>query len=427
MILKGNSRGGAKDLALHLMKEENEHVEVYELRGFASQNLMGALNEIYAVSRGTQCRQFLYSLSINPPEQARVTTEQFVDAIDRTEEKLQLSGHSRAVVFHEKEGRRHAHCVWSRIDTTNMKAVNMFQDRPRLKSVSRELFLEHGWPMPNGLADASKRDPRNFTLEQWQQAKRVGKEARAIKRAFQDAWAVSDSGAAFIHAMWERGYVMARGDRKGRIVGIDVHGEPFSVPKYADVRIKAVRQRLGDTEALPSVSEAKEQIADGMLPALERFKNELDSQAQEKNTEFEKRRKALVQRQRTERQSLREMQEARRIEANRTRQARFRKGLKGLWDRLSGEHRRISQQNEREATEAVAKDRAEKDQLAFRSLEDRRQLEIFRHDIRRQHVKDRHKLERDTRFYLQMQLDPEAKPTRKTRTRPRKRGPSPEF
>jgi len=427
MILKGNSRGGARDLALHLMKEENEHVEVYELRGFASQNLMGALNEIYAVSRGTQCRQFLYSLSINPPEQARVTTEQFVDAIDRAEETLRLSSHSRAIVFHEKEGRRHAHCVWSRIDTVNMKAVSMYQDRPRLKAVSRELFLEHGWPMPEGLADTSKRDPKNFTLEQWQQAKRIGKDARAIKTAFQDAWAISDSGAAFINAMRERGYVVARGDRKGRIVGIDVHGEVYSVPKYADVKIRAVRERLADVDALPNVSEAKEQIAGDMLPALERFKNELDSQAQEKNTEFDRRRKSLVQRQRAERQSLNETQEKRRIEANRTRQARFRKGLKGLWDRLSGEHRRISQQNEREATEALVKDGMEKDQLAFHHLEDRRRIEIFRHGIRRQHIKDRRKLERDKRFYVQMQLDPEAKPIKKTPAKPRNRGPSPEF
>ncbi len=67
MILKGNQRGGAKDLALHLMKDENEHVELHDLRGFASDNLMAALNEAYAMSRATRCRQFLYSLSLNPP------------------------------------------------------------------------------------------------------------------------------------------------------------------------------------------------------------------------------------------------------------------------------------------------------------------------------------------------------------------------
>ncbi len=42
MILNGNQRGGAKDLALHLMKTANECVEIHELRGFMSSDLMGA-------------------------------------------------------------------------------------------------------------------------------------------------------------------------------------------------------------------------------------------------------------------------------------------------------------------------------------------------------------------------------------------------
>ena len=67
MILKGNRRGGAKDLAAHLMKPENEHVDMHELRGFVASDLIGALNETYAISQGTKCRKFLYSLSVNPP------------------------------------------------------------------------------------------------------------------------------------------------------------------------------------------------------------------------------------------------------------------------------------------------------------------------------------------------------------------------
>ena len=44
MILKGSQRGGAKQLAAHLLKvEENEHVEVYELEGFIADDLEGAL------------------------------------------------------------------------------------------------------------------------------------------------------------------------------------------------------------------------------------------------------------------------------------------------------------------------------------------------------------------------------------------------
>ena len=47
MILVGNQRGGAKDLALHLLKQENEHVEVHEVRGFASQNLKDSCTTVF--------------------------------------------------------------------------------------------------------------------------------------------------------------------------------------------------------------------------------------------------------------------------------------------------------------------------------------------------------------------------------------------
>ncbi|GJL61351.1 MAG: hypothetical protein NPIRA04_00050 [Nitrospirales bacterium] len=60
MILKGSQRGGARQLAAHLLKaEENEHVEIHEISGFISDDLDGALREIYAISRGTPCNNFI--------------------------------------------------------------------------------------------------------------------------------------------------------------------------------------------------------------------------------------------------------------------------------------------------------------------------------------------------------------------------------
>ena len=409
MILKGNARGGAKDLALHLIKAENEHVEVHQLRGFVSDTLMGALNEAYAISRGTRCRQFLYSLSLNPPKTEQVTTAQFEVAIERAEEKLGLTGQPRAIVFHEKDGRRHAHAVWSRIDIGRMKAVHLFRDREKLMTVSRELFREHGWRMPEGLADRSRRDPRNFTLEEWQQAKRAGKDASAIRTAFQDAWAISDTGTAFIHALRERGYVVARGDRRG-FVAVDVHGEVYAIARYAGVKTKAVRARLGDDNTLPDVDEARAQIAEDMLPAFQRFRDELDTQANARKAEYEKRRGALVTRQRAERQRLSDEQDGRRAEENQIRQARFRKGLKGLWDVLRGEHKRIRQQNEREARDAITRDLAEKDRLVFTHLQQRRQLEFVKLRARLRLVEDRRALERDRQTYRAMRI--ERKPER---------------
>ncbi len=212
MILVGNQRGGAKDLALHLLKQENEHVEVHEVRGFASDNLMAALNEAYAISRATRCKQFLFSLSLNPPREENVSTETFEQAIDRAEEKLGLHGQPRAVVFHEKNGRRHCHAVWSRIKMDEMKAVQLSFSKRKLIDLSRELSLKHGWTMPAGLKQSHERDPRNFTLAEWQQAKRIGKDPKQIKAVFQECWSLSKTQNAFAHTLKEQGYILARGD-----------------------------------------------------------------------------------------------------------------------------------------------------------------------------------------------------------------------
>ena len=60
MILKASERGYASNLAQHLMNaRDNEHVELHELRGFASDTLIDALRETEAFSRGTRCKNFL--------------------------------------------------------------------------------------------------------------------------------------------------------------------------------------------------------------------------------------------------------------------------------------------------------------------------------------------------------------------------------
>lgn len=146
MILKASQRAGAKQLALHLLRtDENDHFEVHEIRGFAADDLVGALREAYAVSRGTKCRQYLFSLSLSPPQTENVEIPVFEKAIQTIEDQLGLTGQPRAIVFHEKNGRRHAHCVWSRIRSSDMRAVNMAHFKTKLKDIARELFIEHGW------------------------------------------------------------------------------------------------------------------------------------------------------------------------------------------------------------------------------------------------------------------------------------------
>ncbi|MFZ4748049.1 MAG: relaxase/mobilization nuclease domain-containing protein, partial [Sphingomonas sp.] len=148
MILKGSQRSGGKQLGLHLLKtEENEHVEIHDVSGFVSDSVLGALNEVYALSRGTKCKQYLFSLSLSPPAHQSVPVELFEKALADVEERLGLAGQPRIVVFHEKEGRRHCHAVWSRIDAATMTAKELPFFGMKLKQLAKQLFLENGWNM----------------------------------------------------------------------------------------------------------------------------------------------------------------------------------------------------------------------------------------------------------------------------------------
>ncbi len=377
MILEGNSRGGAKNLADHLMSHENDHVTVHDLRGFAADDLHGALNETYAISRATQCKQFLYSLSLNPPPDARVSSEEFEAAIDRAEESLGLSGQPRAIVIHEKEGpggmRRHAHAVWSRIDGETMTARNMSFDREKLQEVSRELYREHGWRMPEGFADRSKRDPRNYNLAEWQQAKRHEKHPDEVREAISDSWAISDSVQTFSHALKERGFYLAQGDRRG-FVAVDTDGEVHSIARRAGIKTKQVNERLGDPSSLPNVDSARDAMAQDMSQMLDRVSDEQAAQAQAEKEHRNAEKQRIVEEQRAERQRFDQEQQQRQLQEQAERQERFRRGILGLWDRITGEHRRIAERNRRETEHAQKRDQEARDMRVFEQNEQRQAL-----------------------------------------------------
>ncbi|MCB1479911.1 MAG: relaxase, partial [Rhodobiaceae bacterium] len=60
MILKGSQRGGAAQLAAHLMNDrDNDHVTLHQSRGFIADTLPEALDEAHAISKATKCKQYL--------------------------------------------------------------------------------------------------------------------------------------------------------------------------------------------------------------------------------------------------------------------------------------------------------------------------------------------------------------------------------
>jgi hypothetical protein len=372
-------------LAAHLLKTENEHVEIHEIRGFVSDNLKGAMKEAQAVAKGTRCQQFLFSVSLNPPEREAVMVDAFERAIDRIEEMNGLSGQPRMIVFHEKEGRRHAHAVWSRIDADTMTARPLPFFKTKLQEISKSLYLEHGWQMPRGLMDSKERDPRNFSLAEWQQAKRMGRDPKALKAAIQECWAVSDTRASFAQALESRGLYLAKGDRRAH-VAVTYEGEVLSIPRMIGVKTKDVTAKLGKSDDLRDVAATRVHIAETIVPRLGHLIAIANEARTKEMRSLNERRIAMRDQHASERQRMDDGQKARSALESRERSERLRSGALGLWDRITGQHGRVVKQNEAEAFQAFRRDRDQRGHLVAEQLKDRRALQRDILAVRHRHT-----------------------------------------
>lgn len=378
MILVGNQRSGGADLARHLMKNDNERVVVHEIRGFASGDLDGAFQESFAISRGTRCKQHLYSLSLNPPRDADASPELLTDAVERAEKRLGLDDQPRAIVFHEKRGadgqvRRHAHAVWCRIDTEKMKAVQMSHDRPKLQSLARELYLEHGWQMPRGFVRHEERNPRNYSLAEWQQAKRAKKDPAKLKGMFQDCWAISDSQTSFANSLREHGYILARGDRRG-FVAIDHNGEAFSIRQYVGIRSRQVNERLSKPEDLPDTETAHRDAAKIVTNRLKELEAEERQKAALAIQLAASKRKNALEAQKAATEKLLAQQDLRRAEEEKLNSVRIRTGWRGLIDRITGRRKQVEAANRKAEEIAELRDEVERGELLYRQQQQRKAI-----------------------------------------------------
>jgi hypothetical protein len=331
MILKGNSRAYGQELARHLLNaEDNEHIHVHEMRGFMTDDLFGAFKEVEAISSGTKCQQYLFSLSLSPPQTESVSVEVFEREIANIEKRLGLSGQPRAIVFHEKKGRRHAHCVWSRIDAARMRAINLSHYKYKLRDISRELYHKYDWEMPAGLRNRQDRDPFNYSHVEASQAKRQKRDPAELKAMFRKCWDNSDSQKAFAAALLQNGFCLSRGDRRG-FVAVDAHGEVYSLSRWCAVKTKILRARL-DASNLPTV-EGAQTFLQNHVDRVEEVQS-LDRQFKK----FDDKLTSLIERQRSERSALQQTQQSEQIALLVKHQNALPTGLKQAWARLTGRY-----------------------------------------------------------------------------------------
>jgi hypothetical protein len=268
MIIKGKSRAAPQQLATHLGNaEKNERVSLIETRGTVARDLRGALIEMDAYAVGTSCEKSLYHAAISPQPPHVLTPEQRAEAIDALEERLGLVGHARVIVMHEKLGRQHIHVVWSRIDLEKMRSVSDSHNYRKHEEVARDLERRFGHDRVQGAhheRDGVERPDRTPSRAELQQQERTGITGKRVTEEVTAAFRASDGPEAFRAALQEKGYTIARGDRRDYVI-IDHKGGIHSLARRIDgMKAAELREFMAplNAESVPSIEQARQTLAE---------------------------------------------------------------------------------------------------------------------------------------------------------------------
>jgi hypothetical protein len=259
VIIKGKAVGSVRHWSRYLPEAgENEKIVEHEIRGTVSHDLKGALEEMRDLASVTRSQgNFLYHASLNPRADEKLSPEQWMRAIDLVEECMELSGHQRIVYEHVKEGRQHFHVLWNRVDPNTLTIQDIKGDRYTLRRAANELEREFGLTPTKAVRYYDDARP----YEEWEKdrAARSKIDVKAMKAELTELWLATDCGKAFIAAIEERGYAIAKGDRRDFVV-LDPAGDVHSLARRLEgVRVAEVRARFADVDrdGLPDVEQAR--------------------------------------------------------------------------------------------------------------------------------------------------------------------------
>jgi hypothetical protein len=278
MIAKGNPHNNGAKLASYLITgKRGERAELWELRGFASDNIEDAFRSVHVIAEATKAEQPFFHVQVRNPTGEEVTRDVWEQIAKRIESKLGLTGQPRAIAFHieEANGHEHMHIAWSRIDEETLTAKHMPFYKTRLKEVSRELEIKFGLTqVPNERESAIKYAP---TRDEDEQARRLGVNIHDARQTIRNCYEQSDCGASFQAALEHEGLILAQGDRRGFVV-IDHAGGIHALGKrILDVSVSAIGERLSDLarDELPTVEQARAYIPENEQARNKRLRQEI--------------------------------------------------------------------------------------------------------------------------------------------------------
>lgn len=219
------------------------------------------------------------------------------------------------------------------------------------------------------------KNPLNYTLVEFQQAKRIGvDDPREIKQIFHEAFRQSDNAKAFKAALEDSGFYLARGDRRG-MVAVDLHGKVFSVPRWAGIKTKELRTKFPDPGNLQPVDAVEASIKQNLKDKMRQHMTETLRAFRAELAPIYAERKTLVAGQRVARNKLKQQQSIRAKQEAKHRSERYRSGLLGVYDLLIGKQRAIRKENEADLLICRLRDRNERESLFKAQMKSRRSIQ----------------------------------------------------
>ena len=191
-------------------------------------------------------------------------------------------------------------------------------------------------------------------------------------------------------------------DRRG-YVAVDYKGEVYSLSRWAGVKTKQFKERLGNPQNLPSIQSAKAEIGKKMTDVLERHIQEAETYSQQKFKPLKRAVQTMCNQHRAKRKKLKLEQEERWQHEEKERIARLPKGIKGLWHRITGKYRKIRVINEHETAHCIARDQKKKQRFIAEQLKERQKLQTKIQHFRHEHKETMLNIRLEIGHYLEMQ------------------------
>ncbi len=265
MIVKGNRRGGAKQLADHILRREtNEKVIIREIGSYPAnqlddQHIRSVLNLMAAQGQARGKFRTLYHSILAPQAGESLNDEQLELAVDILAKNLGMDEHQRVIIEHRKAGRQHFHVVFNILHPVTSRQARLQWTRKIEWNTSRQ--LEKTLHLKSVIAKG--RPARRWEAER---GKRSGIDPLIVRKEITAIYETSNTTEAFITNLDQAGYVLTKGqnnsyvlvDRAGdihglmrRIEGARVRDLRLKFPDLKDVKLPKLESVLKQRRPVP--------------------------------------------------------------------------------------------------------------------------------------------------------------------------------